>query len=90
MLTLLMIKNMGVRDYKGGGRSSARETATRVAAGAIAKQYLKEKFNLEIQGYLAQLGPIIADTIIYDDIEKNPFFFLTRRKFLSLKIIWML
>ena len=73
-------KKYGVRDYKGGGRSSARETATRVAAGAIAKQYLKEKFNLEIQGYLAQLGPIIADKIIYDDIEKNPFFFPDKKK----------
>jgi len=68
-------KKYGNRDYKGGGRSSARETATRVAAGAIAKLYLKEKFNIEIQGFVAQLGPIIPDKINYKNIEDNPFFF---------------
>ena len=68
-------KKYGNRDYKGGGRSSARETATRVAAGAIAKLYLKEKFNIEIQGFVAQLGPIIPDKISYKNIEDNPFFF---------------
>ena len=70
----------GLRDYKGGGRSSARETATRVAAGAIAKLYLKEHFNLKIQGYLAQLGPIVSDKKNYADIEKNPFFFPNNEK----------
>ena len=68
-------KKYGNRDYKGGGRSSARETATRVAAGAIAKLYLKKTFGLEIQGYVSQLGPIIADKINYKKIESNPFFF---------------
>ena len=68
-------KKYGNRDYKGGGRSSARETATRVAAGAIAKLYLKEKFNIEIQGFVSQLGPIIPDKINYKNIEDNPFFF---------------
>ncbi|MDA7842140.1 chorismate synthase [Gammaproteobacteria bacterium] len=68
-------KKYGNRDYKGGGRSSARETATRVAAGAIAKLYLKEKFNIEIQGFVSQLGPIIPDKINYKSIEDNPFFF---------------
>ena len=68
-------KKYGLRDYKGGGRSSARETATRVAAGAIAKLYLKENFNLNIQGYVAQLGPITPENINYSDIEENPFFF---------------
>ena len=68
-------KKYGNRDYKGGGRSSARETATRVAAGAIAKLYLKEKFNIEIQGFVSQLGPIIPDKINYKNIEGNPFFF---------------
>ena len=68
-------KKYGNRDYKGGGRSSARETATRVAAGAIAKLYLKEKFNIEIQGFVSQLGPIIPDQINYNNIEGNPFFF---------------
>ena len=61
-------KKYGNRDYKGGGRSSARETATRVAAGAIAKSYLKENFNLDIQGFVSQLGPIKAEVINYDDI----------------------
>ena len=73
-------KKYGTRDYKGGGRSSARETATRVAAGAIAKLYLKENFNIEIQGYVSQLGPISAGTINYKDIETNPFFFPNKNK----------
>ena len=73
-------KKYGTRDYKGGGRSSARETATRVAAGAIAKLYLKENFNLEIQGYVSQLGPIAAEKINYKDIENNPFFFPDKNK----------
>ena len=73
-------KKYGTRDCKGGGRSSARETATRVAAGAIAKLYLKENFNLEIQGYVSQLGPIAAEKINYKDIENNPFFFPDKNK----------
>jgi chorismate synthase len=73
-------KKYGTRDYKGGGRSSARETATRVAAGAIAKLYLKENFNIEIQGYVSQLGPISAGTVNYKDIETNPFFFPDKNK----------
>lgn len=64
----------GVRDYRGGGRSSARETAMRVAAGAIAKKYLKEQYGIEIRGYLSQLGPITIDTIDWDTVESNPFF----------------
>ncbi|MEE9351427.1 MAG: chorismate synthase, partial [Thiotrichaceae bacterium] len=56
-------KKYGFRDYRGGGRSSARETAVRVAAGAIAKKYLQEKYNIEIKGYLSQLGPIKADLV---------------------------
>jgi len=73
-------KKYGTRDYKGGGRSSARETATRVAAGAIAKLYLKENFNLDIQGYVSQLGPIAAEKVNYKDIENNPFFFPDKNK----------
>jgi len=65
----------GFRDYRGGGRSSARETAMRVAAGAIAKKYLYEKFAIEIRGWLAQLGPIRTDRVMdMDCIESNPFF----------------
>ena len=65
----------GDRDYRGGGRSSARETAMRVAAGAIAKKYLKERCGVEIFGYVSQLGPIAAERFERDVIENNPFFF---------------
>ncbi len=64
----------GFRDYRGGGRSSARETAMRVAAGAIAKKYLLENFGIRIRGYLAQLGPIRLDPLSWDTVEENPFF----------------
>jgi chorismate synthase len=64
----------GIRDYRGGGRSSARETAMRVAAGAIAKKVLKIQFGVEIAGYLSQLGPIIIDKIDWNEIHNNPFF----------------
>ncbi|MGN0921286.1 MAG: chorismate synthase [Cellvibrio sp.] len=64
----------GVRDYRGGGRSSARETAMRVAAGAVAKKYLKQHFGIEIRGYLSQLGPIKVESVDWDVIETNPFF----------------
>lgn len=64
----------GFRDYRGGGRSSARETAMRVAAGAIAKKYLYEKHSIRIRGYLAQLGHIKAVKIDWDIVETNPFF----------------
>ncbi len=64
----------GFRDYRGGGRSSARETAMRVAAGAIAKKYLSQRYGIEIRGYLAQLGPIAAQTLDWDTVETNPFF----------------
>ncbi|WP_199608828.1 chorismate synthase [Flocculibacter collagenilyticus] len=74
----------GFRDYRGGGRSSARETAIRVAAGAIAKQYLKQAHNIEIVGYLSQLGPITAETIDYSQIEQNPFFFPDENKLTEL------
>ncbi|MDX1251688.1 MAG: chorismate synthase [Gammaproteobacteria bacterium] len=64
----------GVRDYRGGGRSSARETAMRVAAGAIAKKYLRERCGVLIRGYLAQLGPIKAEAFDWAEVERNPFF----------------
>ena len=68
-------KKYGIRDYKGGGRSSARETTMRVAAGVIAKKYLQQQFGIEIQGWLAQLGPIRTDHVMdMDAIESNPFF----------------
>ncbi len=64
----------GFRDYRGGGRSSARETAMRVAAGAIAKKYLLTRFGIEVRGYLAQLGPIRAQRLDWSVVETNPFF----------------
>lgn len=63
----------GDRDYRGGGRSSARETAMRVAAGAIAKKYLQQQ-GIVVRGYLSQLGPIKAETLDWDVVETNPFF----------------
>ncbi len=65
----------GLRDYRGGGRSSARETAMRVAAGAVAKKYLKQVHGIEINGFLSQLGPIKAEAIDFTQIEQNAFFF---------------
>jgi len=64
----------GVRDHRGGGRSSARETAMRVAAGAIAKKYLRERAGILIRGYLAQLGPIRPERLVWEEIDQNPFF----------------
>ena len=64
----------GIRDYRGGGRSSARETAMRVAAGAIAKKYLKQKYGTEVRGYLAQLGPLGLELKDWSAVEENPFF----------------
>lgn len=64
----------GFRDYRGGGRASARETAMRVAAGAIAKKYLKEKCNIRIHGYLSQLGPIKLEPLDLTQVGSNPFF----------------
>lgn len=65
----------GFRDYRGGGRSSARETAMRVAAGAIAKKYLASK-GIEVKGYLSQLGPIVINEANFDwnEVPNNPFF----------------
>ncbi len=69
-------KKYGIRDYRGGGRSSARETTMRVAAGAIAKRYLREQLNIEIRGWLAQLGPLRTDAALCDlsIVDDNPFF----------------
>ncbi|MDR3492193.1 MAG: chorismate synthase [Gammaproteobacteria bacterium] len=64
----------GHRDYRGGGRASARETVMRVAAGAIAKKYLFEQYGIIIQGYLAQLGPIVINATDLNETENNPFF----------------
>lgn len=68
-------QKFGVRDYRGGGRSSARETAMRVAAGAIAKKYLQDRYGIEIRGYMAQLGPVCYEQFDWQQVEQNPFFF---------------
>ncbi len=64
----------GIRDYRGGGRSSARETVMRVAAGAIARKYLRERLGVRIHGYLAQIGPITLAPVDPDSAYDNPFF----------------
>lgn len=64
----------GVRDYRGGGRASARETAVRVAAGAVARQLLREHLGIEVRGYLAQLGPLRPSAFDWDEVDRNPFF----------------
>ncbi len=64
----------GFRDYRGGGRSSARETAMRVAAGGIAKKYLAERCGIQVRGYLSQLGPLKPQNFDWDEVNNNPFF----------------
>lgn len=65
----------GLRDYRGGGRSSARETAMRVAAGAIAKKFLKEKLGITIKGCVTQIADVKAEQYDWDIVNSNPFFF---------------
>ena len=64
----------GFRDYRGGGRSSARETVMRVAAGAIARKFLRERLNIGIHGYLAQMGSIVLEPKSPSSAYENPFF----------------
>jgi len=64
----------GIRDYRGGGRASARETAIRVAAGAIARKYLDERLGIRIRGYLAAMGDIEIERLDWDEVDNNPFF----------------
>jgi chorismate synthase len=64
----------GIRDYRGGGRQSARETAVRVAAGAIAKKWLGQRYGVRIRGYLSRLGPIEVPFRTWDAVDANPFF----------------
>ncbi len=64
----------GIRDHRGGGRASARETAGRVAAGAIAKKWLHERYGVQVRGYLTQLGEIMIPFKSWDDVNGNPFF----------------
>ncbi len=75
----------GFRDYRGGGRSSARETAMRVAAGGIAKKYLATHLNIQIQGYMSQLGKIKPDIIDLDEVYQNIFFCPDKNKIATLE-----
>ena len=65
----------GIRDYCGGGRASARETATRVAAGAVARKWLRERCGVTVRGCVRQVGPIRAEATNWEAVEANPFFF---------------
>ena len=67
-------KKYGVRDYRGGGRASARETTMRVAAAGIAKKYLAETCGIAIRGYLAQIGNLLVESIDLSEVNNNPFF----------------
>ena len=68
------LQKYGTRDYRGGGRQSARETAVRVAAGAIARKWLRERQGVVVRGYLARLGPIAVPFKSWDEVGRNPFF----------------
>jgi chorismate synthase len=78
-------KKYGIYDHRGGGRASARETMMRVAAGAIAKKYLREKYGIVIQGYLAQMGNIIIEEVDFSEIENNSFFCPDKNKISALE-----
>lgn len=67
-------RKYGIRDPRGGGRSSARLTAPTVAAGAIAKKWLAEHCDVRIRGYMSQLGPIVIPFKSWDEVDKNPFY----------------
>ena len=67
-------KKYGFRDYRGGGRSSARETTIRVAAGAIAKKYLGQHYGVSIRGCVYQVGNIAVELKNWNEVENNPFF----------------
>ncbi|HEU4616963.1 MAG TPA: chorismate synthase [Gammaproteobacteria bacterium] len=78
-------RKYGVRDYRGGGRSSARETVMRVAAGAIARKYLRERLGIEIKGYLAAIGPFDLEPVDLSIVDTNPFFCADASKLAALE-----
>lgn len=78
-------KKYGIRDYRGGGRASARETAMRVAAGAIAKKYLKNKYGIIIRAYLSAIGSIKCSFESWEEVNKNPFFCANSKKIENIK-----
>ena len=77
----------GVRDYRGGGRASARETAMRVAAGAIAKKYLADTMGVQVRGYLSQMGDITIDGFDWDEVGNNPFFCPDKNKVTEMEML---
>ena len=79
------MKKYGLRDYRGGGRSSARETAMRVAAAGVARKYLYEIYGIKIQAYLAQLGEIVIEHKDWAVVEDNPFFCPDESKIIELE-----
>ena len=79
------LKKYGLRDYRGGGRSSARETAMRVAAAGVARKYLYEIYGIKIQAYLAQLGEIVIEHKDWAVVEDNPFFCPDESKIIELE-----
>jgi chorismate synthase len=78
-------KKYGIRDYRGGGRSSARETAMRVAAGGVAKKYLKIQHGIIVRGYLSAMGDINCPFESWEEVEKNPFFCSNKNKIIQLE-----
>ncbi|AAM67660.1 chorismate synthase [Buchnera aphidicola] len=78
-------KKYGIRDYRGGGRSSARETAMRVAAGSIAKKYLKIQTGIVIRAYLSAMGDIKCPFESWEEVEQNPFFCSNKNKVFQLE-----
>ena len=68
------LQKYGLRDHRGGGRSSARETAVRVAAGAVARKWLKERYGVVVHGYMSQLGTKAIPFVSWEAIDSNPFF----------------
>lgn len=81
------LQKYGIRDYRGGGRSSARETAMRVAAGAIARKFLKQRLGVEIYGGCVQIGEIKAEQFDWDSVDCNPFFFPDSAKVAELEAL---
>ena len=75
----------GIRDYRGGGRASARETVMRVAAGAIARKYLREHLGVSIRGYVAEIGPLTLGAVDLDAVDANPFFCADPEKLAALE-----
>ncbi len=80
-------KKYGVRDYRGGGRASARETVARVAAGAIAQHYLKTQWDIEIRACVTQIGALLLPIFSWDSVNDNPFFCADRHKVPEIEVL---